>query len=90
MNQLEAENKRYLESLVRFAKGDKSGFVNLNFGSQAHVPKQNNSNQNFSHNFTPLGPKITQAPQKSGNVTRESIPSNYLSNSRNLSLKQLK
>jgi hypothetical protein len=41
---LDSQNTRYLESLVRFAKGDKSGFSALGMmAPQTHFSKKNNS-----------------------------------------------
>lgn len=86
VTKLENEGSRYLETLVKYAKGDKK--VLNNFGSffqppaPAHEPKTHSPNTGLAHTHN--------SNDRSKNNTRDSIQYNYVSNGRNLTLKQLK
>jgi hypothetical protein len=52
---LESQNNQYLESLIRYAKGDKAALMGMGIGMgippQSHFSKKSNT-QSFSYNFT--------------------------------------
>lgn len=90
-NQIESENKTYLETLMKFAKGDKLALNNYN---QIVVQSSNkiNINQLTSNNFmTNQSQKSAERAAKSMTMGKEIINSNFASKSgKSLTLKQLK
>lgn len=88
---MENSNTRYIETLVRFSKGDKLMAFDENRAQKFQQSKQTVHNYNTSKNNTSAKlQQISPIEKATKYGIKEIIPANYSTNGRSLTLKQLK